>query len=97
VDQDKLGVQGFKYSAKDAWKSGSSHWRRRLGSVCAQSHERDSNRHVRWKAEKVDDAFAKRAARFDPTVYGLRNLWTKKDLGTTQSAVETPKCRRAMS
>jgi alpha-galactosidase len=86
VDQDKLGIQGFKHSAKD----GVEVWFKPLAgdawAMCVLNRT-NATRTVTfdWKAEKVDDAFAKRAARFDSTVYGLRNLWTKKDLGTTKA------------
>ena len=37
-----------------------------------------------WKNETVADNFSKREAQFDTTGYRVRDLWTKKDLGTTQ-------------
>jgi alpha-galactosidase len=86
VNQDKLGVQGFKYSAKD----GVEVWFKPLAgdtwAMCVLNRT-NASRTVTfdWKAEKVDDSFAKREARFDSTAYGLRDLWTKKDLGTTKA------------
>ena len=40
-----------------------------------------------WNKEKVTDDFSKRDARFDTTTYGLRDLWAKKDLGTTKETL----------
>jgi alpha-galactosidase len=36
-----------------------------------------------WKTQKVSDDLSKRETAFDTTVYRVRNLWTKQDLGTT--------------
>jgi alpha-galactosidase len=36
-----------------------------------------------WKTEKVSDELSKRETAFDTTVYRVRDLWTKQDLGTT--------------
>jgi alpha-galactosidase len=36
-----------------------------------------------WKSETVTDDLSKREARFDTTTYKVRDLWAKKDLGTT--------------
>jgi alpha-galactosidase len=89
VDQDKLGIQGFKYSAKD----GVEVWFKPLAgdawALCLLNRT-NAARTVTfdWKAEKVNDAFAKRDARFDSTVYALRDLWTKKDLGTTKEPLK---------
>jgi alpha-galactosidase len=87
VDQDSLGIQGFTYSAKDnieVWfkplKDGA--W------AMAVLNRTPSTQKVyfNWKAEKVADTFAKREAQFDTTTYTVRDLWQKKDVGTTATA-----------
>ena len=40
-----------------------------------------------WKNEKVSDDLSKRDAKFDKTTYNLRDLWAKKDLGTTKDVL----------
>jgi alpha-galactosidase len=40
-----------------------------------------------WKTEKVSDGLSKRETAFDTTVYQIRDLWTKKDLGTTEATL----------
>jgi alpha-galactosidase len=89
VDQDKLGVQGFKYSAKD----GVEVWFKPLEdsdwAMCVLN--RSTNAHkvtFDWKNEKVNDTFAKRDASFSSLTYNLRDLWTKKDSGTTKVALD---------
>jgi hypothetical protein len=45
-----------------------------------------------WKNENVNDSLSKRDAKFSTTTYGLKDLWAKKDAGTTQTtlAAEIP-------
>jgi alpha-galactosidase len=40
-----------------------------------------------WKSETVSDDLSKREAKFDATTYSMRDLWTKKDIGTTKDAL----------
>jgi alpha-galactosidase len=40
-----------------------------------------------WKTKTVADDLSKREARFDTTTYSIRDLWTKKDLGTTKQVL----------
>ena len=87
VDQDPLGVQGFQYSAKDnveVWfkpLSGGA-W----GMCVLNRSPRPQNIQFNWKGETVADAFSKREARFDATVYTVRDLWQKRDVGKTDAA-----------
>jgi alpha-galactosidase len=37
----------------------------------------------KWKKETVTDDLSKRQAKFGMTTYNVRDLWAKKDLGTT--------------
>ena len=88
VNQDKLGVQGFQYSAKDKVEV----WFKPLdgGDWAMVILNRDASaRKVSfdWTAEKVSDSLSKRDARFDATPYKLRDLWAGRDLGTTRSAL----------
>jgi alpha-galactosidase len=90
VNQDALGVEGFQYSAKD----GVEVWFKPLeGGDWAMTvlNRNASARRVSfdWKAEKVSDALSKRDARFDSTVYSLRDLWAGRDAGDTRRALGT--------
>jgi len=40
-----------------------------------------------WKKEKVNDDLSKRETRFGTTTYKVRDLWTKKDMGTTEETL----------
>jgi alpha-galactosidase len=85
VDQDSLGVEGFRYSAKDSVEV----WFKPLAKgdwAMAVLNRAKSPRHVafEWMREEVSDSVSSRDASFDSTVYGLRDLWTKRDMGTTK-------------
>ena len=85
VDQDKLGIEGFQYSAKE----GIEVWFKPLDdgawAMCVLNRTARPQKFMfDWKNEVVVDNFAKREAKFDSTTYGVRDLWTKQSLGTTK-------------
>ena len=93
IDQDALGVQGFKYSEKD----GVEVWFKPLNNdawaMCVLNRSNAAQKVTfDWKNEKVADSFAKRETHFDTTAYSARDLWAKKELGTTKEtlSVEVP-------
>jgi alpha-galactosidase len=85
VNQDKLGIQAFKHSAKndvDVWFKplDNGDW----VVTFLNRGEQARNISFNWKREDVRDEFSKRNARFEKTVYNVRDLWLKKDLGTSK-------------
>jgi alpha-galactosidase len=85
VDQDKLGIEGFRYSSDGVLEV----WFKPLmdgdWAMCVLNRStRPQKVFFDWKAQKVSDELSQRDASFDKTVYGIRDLWTKKDLGTTE-------------
>jgi alpha-galactosidase len=89
VDQDSLGVEGFKYSAKDSVEI----WFKPLvnddWAMCILNRSLNTQSvFFDWKKEVVFDRLSKRDAAFDKTVYLLRNLWTKEDAGTTKEELK---------
>ena len=85
VDQDSLGVQGFRYSAKDSmevWVKPLSHgdW-----AVCFLN--RSSNPQTidfDWSKNIIVDDVSNRTLNTNKIVYKIRNLWEKKYLGDTK-------------
>jgi alpha-galactosidase len=85
VDQDKLGIQGFVYSAKE----GMEVWLKPLDggawTMCVLNRTaRPQKFQFDWKKEVVADNLSQREAKFDTTTYSIRDLWTKQNLGTTK-------------
>lgn len=84
IDQDPLGVQGFRYSAKD----GLEVWFKPLANdewaMCVLNRSNVTKQIVfDWKNENVYDNLIRRGPQFDKVQYSIRDLWVKKDLGTT--------------
>jgi len=85
INQDSLGIQGFKYSARDSLEI----WFKPLikgdWAICFLNR---SNRLQKisfdWKEEMVADSLSGRETNFSSVAYKTRNLWTKKELGTTK-------------
>jgi len=75
VDQDALGIQGFKYSTNNNVEI----WFKPLAggswAMCILNRNQEAkNVSFDWAGEKVTDNFAKRAANFSTTTYTLRDL-----------------------
>lgn len=89
VDQDSLGVEGFKYSSADSVEL----WFKPLvkgdWAMCFLNRS-VSPKKVAFDFRKrtVSDSLSGRNAHFQNTVYTLRNLWTKTDIGTTEKPLE---------
>lgn len=86
VNQDKLGVQGFKYSTKDSVET----WFKPLDNgdwaVCFLNRSKSPQSiSWDWKNTSVIDTFAKRSVDTKAITYKIRNLWTKKDAGSTKN------------
>jgi alpha-galactosidase len=84
VNQDPLGVQAFRYAARD----GIEYWFKPLADGDWAFMALNRNKEPRkiafdWKAENVDDDLSKRDAAFAKTRYKLRNLWNGQFTGNT--------------
>lgn len=85
VDQDSLGIQGFRQSSSDSLEV----WVKPLvkggWAVCFLNRSsRKLTVDFDWSKNIITDAFSART--LDPTKdsYSIRDLWGKKNLGTTQ-------------
>lgn len=85
VNQDSLGVQGFQYSVKDKLETWFKPLKDGSWAVCFLNRN-DSAQEVNfdWTKEVVQDSLSKRDLDSRAGGYKLRNLWTKKELGTTK-------------
>jgi alpha-galactosidase len=90
IDQDPLGVQGYRHTVKDSLET----WLKPLaGGKWAVAFLNRSKRpqpvRFDWQATPITDEVSKAALDARQTTYRLRNPWTKKDLGTTKKAFQT--------
>jgi alpha-galactosidase len=84
IDQDSLGVEGFRYYSFD----GLEIWVKPLTgnnlAVCFLNRSsREQNIYYDWKDHEITDGVSKIDIDFNKTAYSLRDLWLKKDIGTT--------------
>ncbi|HTM93697.1 MAG TPA: glycoside hydrolase family 27 protein [Flavisolibacter sp.] len=85
VDQDVLGIQGFKYSDKDSVQI----WFRPLNNgdwaVCFVNRSASPKTiEFSWQNENVVDVLFNKALDAKTTTYKIRDLWTKKNSGDTK-------------
>lgn len=87
VDQDELGIQGFKYYSFDGLEIYVKPLKDNSLAVCFLNRSsRQQNVYFDWEEHTLVDAIAKLDIDFGKTNYSLRDLWTKKDIGTTARA-----------
>jgi len=84
VNQDKLGIQGFKLSAVD----GLEVWVKPLSDgnwavTFLNRTEVAKNINFDWKKNPIKDADFGFEADFNKTIFKLKDLWNNKDIGTT--------------
>jgi alpha-galactosidase len=87
IDQDPFGIEGFRYSTADSLET----WIRPLSNgdlaVCFLNRsERPMNVSYDWASHAIEDKISNTNVDFTKTTYKLRDLWTRKDVGTTKKA-----------
>ena len=89
VNQDKLGIQGFRHLKED----GLEVWFKPLAdgdwafTILNRTTEPKSYT-INWDKLDLYDDVAKRFTNFDSTTYSIRNLWTKQGEGDTRKVKE---------
>jgi alpha-galactosidase len=85
IDQDALGIQGFKYAIKDGLETWFKPLENGDWAVCFLNRvDKPYKLEFDWSKNAVVDELSNRAAGFDKTTYTLRDVWFKKDIGTTK-------------
>jgi alpha-galactosidase len=89
IDQDSLGIQGFKYDVRDSVEI----WFKPLSegdwAMCFMNRTTTpKNIEFNWAEEKVVDDYFDYKTQFDKITYKLRNVWTHKDVGSTTEKLE---------
>ena len=90
IDQDSLGIEGFKYSSKDSLEI----WFKPLvkgdWAMCFLNRSLKPQKvSFNWHNEAVTDSLSGRNAQFDNTLYNIEDLWNNKNIGTTKEALNT--------
>ena len=85
VDQDSLGIQGFRHSASDSLEIWVKPLAKEGWAVCflnRSSTKRAIN--FDWSKNVITDDLSSRTLDTAKDMYAIRDLWVKKELGTTR-------------
>ncbi|MCW3112534.1 MAG: alpha-galactosidase [Segetibacter sp.] len=87
INQDSMGVQGFKYAVKDSFET----WLKPLkgGDWAIAFLNRNSKPKqvdFNWQNEVINDALSKATLDAKRTTYKVRDLWSRKDEGDTKKS-----------
>jgi len=90
VDQDILGIQGFKYLSKDSLEI----WFKPLvnddWAMCVLNRDSTAKEfYFNWADEKVMDELTGRSTNFDKINYQIKNLWEMTEMGTTTKPLKS--------
>ena len=89
VDQDPLGVQGFKFISNPKIEVLFKPLVNGDWAMCVLNRSLTSQRFsFDWKKENISDDLSKRKTQFEEITYNLKNLWTGADFGTTQEVLK---------
>jgi alpha-galactosidase len=90
VNQDSLGVQGFKYASRDSVEIWMKPLKNEAWAVCFLNRSATPKPLTfDWQKEVVTDTLSRRTLDAGGSTYALRDLWLKKDAGDTKKPVKT--------
>ncbi|MEO7120284.1 MAG: glycoside hydrolase family 27 protein [Ginsengibacter sp.] len=85
IDQDKAGIEGFKYSDKDSLEVWVKPLENNDWAVCFLNRSsKPAKINFNWKNEIINDTLFKKMLDAKSNVYKIKNLWTKSNMGDTQ-------------
>ncbi len=88
VDQDPLGIQGFKYSVDRDLEIWFKPLEDEDWAMCILTRGSSPQKvEFVWRDEDVTDDFSERETLFKSRLYRVRDLWTGEDLGTTRQTL----------
>lgn len=89
IDQDGLGVQGFRYADKDSVQTWFKPLKDGNWAVCFLNRGAvPQSISFNWKDNLVTDSISSQVLDAGKTVYKIRNIWTDKDAGTTGTVLK---------
>jgi len=84
VDQDSLGVEGFRYYSFDGLEIWVKPLKNNAIAVCFLNRSsRQQNIYYNWKDHDITDSVSNMHIDFNRGSYSLRDLWSQKNMGTT--------------
>jgi alpha-galactosidase len=89
VNQDELGIQGFRHSKKDSVETWFKPLKNGDWAVCFLNRSTKPQKiDFEWTDETINDTVFKKVLNANSSTYQLKNLWTNKIVGTTKKDFE---------
>ncbi|MCA9735620.1 MAG: glycoside hydrolase family 27 protein [Deferribacteres bacterium] len=85
INQDKLGIQGFKYSAQDSLEIWLKPLENENWALCFLNRavaQREIN--FAWQKNTISDSLSQKTLDFNKNSYIIHDVWAQKKIGTTQ-------------
>jgi len=90
IDQDKAGIEGFKYSDKDSLEVWVKPLQNGDWAVCFLNRSHSPAKvNFNWKDEMITDTLFNKTLDAKNITYKIRNLWTKSNGEDTQKPLST--------
>jgi len=91
INQDSLGIQGFKYASKDSVETWLKPLSKGQWAVCVLNRGKVSkNFSLDWKIFSVTDSLTRRVLNTaGKEVFKVRDIWQHKELGETRKSLNT--------
>jgi len=90
IDQDALGIQGFKYADKDSLQTWFKPLKNGEWAVCFLNRSSMPKKvQFNWEKEPVTDELNHISLNANTITYKVYNVWAKKETGTTANDVST--------
>jgi alpha-galactosidase len=84
IDQDSLGISGYKYSSVDGLETWVKPLQNGDWAVCYLNRsKKEYDLNYSWQKNNIVDTLTGKKADFEKDKYGIRDLWAHKDAGTT--------------
>jgi alpha-galactosidase len=85
VDQDELGIQGFKCLKLDDLEVWAKPLKNNELAICFLNRGKETRSFdFDWEKQIIEDNFSQHYYDFQQKEYKVRDLWLRKDLGTTK-------------
>ncbi len=90
INQDPLGIHGFKYMEQDSLEVWVKPLQNDAWALCFLNRNTHAySLDFDWNTHTIIDSVFNKKIQFSQGVYTIRNVYTKKDIGTTKKILQT--------
>lgn len=90
VNQDRLGIQGFRYQVEGNLETWVKPMTDGMWAICFLNRgDQPISVEFNWKHHILNDEIFNRSANFSNSVFSIRNVWTAQNAGDTRKVLKT--------